>query len=115
MAAALRAPDAYFEAFLADYRARRDRLCAGLARRGLRGAPSPRAPTSRWPTSGPSATTTTWRFCRLLPERVGVAAIPVSAFYARQGRGPPPRPLRLLQDRRDPRRGHSGGSRALRS
>ena len=64
----------------AEYRTRRDRLCDGLADGRLRRSRAGRAPTSRSPTSARSATTTTSAFCRMLPERVGVAAIPASAF-----------------------------------
>ena len=63
-----------------EYRARRDRLCGGLARGGLRGRARPRGPTSRWPTSAPWASTTTWPSAAPCRSACGVAAIPVSAF-----------------------------------
>ncbi len=48
-------------------------------------------------------------FCRALPERCGVVAIPSSVFYGVPGSGPAagrdPGPLGLLQARRGPRRG----------
>ena len=79
-AAALNAPDSYFESFRDEYRARRDLLVDGLAAAGLdvicpqgtyfalvdhrsMGLPDDRA------------------FCRFLLDEAGVAAIPCSAFH----------------------------------
>jgi len=86
MAVALRAPDAYFEGFLAEYRVRRDRLCAGLREAGFAVVPPAGtyfAVADIRPLGHPDAVA----FCRMLPERIGVAAIPVSAFYARPEAG----------------------------
>ena len=44
-------------------------------------------------------------FCRSLPERCGVVAVPSAVFYERPGTRPPSRPLRVLQAGRGPRRG----------
>ena len=86
MAVALRAPDAYFEGFLAEYRVRRDRLCAGLREAGFAVAP-PAGTYFAVADIRPLGHTDAVAFCRMLPERIGVAAIPVSAFYARPEAG----------------------------
>ena len=86
MSVALRAPDAYYESFLAEYRVRRDRLCAGLRDAGF--ALSPPAGTYFAVADiRPLGYEDAVPFCRALPERVGVAAIPASAFYARPDAG----------------------------
>jgi N-succinyldiaminopimelate aminotransferase len=86
MAAALCAGDDYFADFLAGYRAKRDRLCQGLQEAGF--TPFPPAGTyfvvaDIRPLGQSDATA----FCRSLPAKVGVAAIPVSAFYADPAEG----------------------------
>jgi len=82
MSVALRAPDAYFDGFLAEYRARRDRLCAGLRDAGLAVTP-PAGTYFAVADIRPLGYDDAVAFCRMLPERMGVAAIPVSAFYSR--------------------------------
>jgi len=86
MATALTTGDAFFEGLVADYRSRRDRLCAGLRDAGF----EVRAPEGTYfaladirPLGYEDAET----FCRELPARVGVAAIPASAFYAHPAAG----------------------------
>ncbi len=87
IAVALRLPDTYFQALGRAYAARRDRLAASLCAAGL----------VPWPTEGayflcaevsrfghPSDDA----FCRWLTAEVGVAAIPLSAFYARPDLAP---------------------------
>ncbi len=83
---AFRAPDSYFETFLADYRARRDRLCKGLTEAGF----------DVLTPAGTYFVTTDIRslghadddaFCRMLTKEFGVAAIPCSAFYANKDEG----------------------------
>jgi N-succinyldiaminopimelate aminotransferase len=86
MSVALRAPDAYFEGFVAEYRVRRDRLCAGLREAGLAVVP-PAGTYFAVADIRPLGFDDAVPFCRMLPERVGVAAIPVSAFYARPDAG----------------------------
>ena len=80
IAAALRLDDTYYEGFVADLRAKRDRLAAGLRRAGF---------TVHQP-QGTYFITTDIRslgetdgmaFCRALPERVGVVAIPAVVLY----------------------------------
>jgi N-succinyldiaminopimelate aminotransferase len=86
MAVALRAPDSYYATFLAEYRARRDRLCAGLRDAGFAVTP-PAGTYFAVADIRPLGETDAVAFCRALPERIGVAAIPVSAFYARPEAG----------------------------
>jgi N-succinyldiaminopimelate aminotransferase len=80
MSVALRAPDAYFQGFLAEYRTRRDRLCAGLREAGL-AVTAPAGTYFAVADIRPLGYDDAVAFCRMLPERFGVAAIPVSAFY----------------------------------
>ncbi|MCA9700566.1 MAG: aminotransferase class I/II-fold pyridoxal phosphate-dependent enzyme, partial [Myxococcales bacterium] len=76
-----RAPDDYFAGFLADYRARRDKLCAGLADVGFE-VLIPAGTYFVQTDIRALGYDDDFEFCRMLPERVGVAAIPTSAFYA---------------------------------
>ncbi len=86
MAAALRAGDDYFEGFIRDYRARRDRLCEGLASVGF-GVLEPAGTYFVCTDIRPLGFDDDMALCRLLPEKVGVAAIPNSAFYANKQEG----------------------------
>jgi N-succinyldiaminopimelate aminotransferase len=81
MAVALRADDGYFTSFAADYRRRRDRLCAGLTLAGF-AVPPPDGTYFATADVRSSGAIDGEAFCRALPERAGVAAIPVSAFCA---------------------------------
>ena len=80
-AAALGAPDEYFTRLRDDYRARRDRLCDGLAEIGF-GVRPPEGTYFALADIRPLGYDDDETFCRTLVERVGVAAIPVSAFAA---------------------------------
>jgi N-succinyldiaminopimelate aminotransferase len=80
IATGLRLPDEYFEEFTADLRVKRDRLCAGLAEAGF----------TVFRPQGTYFVTTDIRslgetdgmaFCRALPERCGVVAVPNVVFY----------------------------------
>jgi N-succinyldiaminopimelate aminotransferase len=80
IAEGLRLPDAYFTGLSADLRAKRDLLCAGLAEAGF----------TVYPPAGTYFVTTDIRhlgtgdgveFCRQLPHRAGVVAIPSAVFY----------------------------------
>jgi N-succinyldiaminopimelate aminotransferase len=80
IATGLRLPDEYFEEFTADLRAKRDRLCAGLEEAGF----------TVFRPQGTYFVTTDIRslgetdgmaFCRSLPERCGVVAVPNLVFY----------------------------------
>jgi len=78
IAAALRADDRFFAGLLADYRARRDALTAGLTAAGLDVLPV-QGSYFAIADLGPGGDDV--EFCTTLPARCGVAAIPVSAFY----------------------------------
>lgn len=88
VAEALALPDAYFAAFRADMLAKRDLLAAGLAEAGF----------EVFRTAGTYFITTDIRplgesdgfaFCRALPERAGVVAIPNAVFYDHREAGAP--------------------------
>jgi N-succinyldiaminopimelate aminotransferase len=93
VAEALALPDSYFDAFRADLRAKRDVLAAGLAAAGF----------EVFRTAGTYFLTTDIRplgatlskegdgfaFCRALPERAGVVAIPNAVFYDHKETGAP--------------------------
>jgi N-succinyldiaminopimelate aminotransferase len=81
IAAALATSDAYYERLRQDYRARRDRLCDGLAEAGF-GVREPEGTYFALADIRPLGWDDDVAFCRALPAKVGVAAIPVSAFYA---------------------------------
>ncbi len=85
-ATAYHAPDSYFESFLSEYRSRRDRLCAGLADIGL-DVFTPAGTYFVQTDIRPLGFDDDAEFCRMLPEKAGVAAIPTSAFYSRPGGG----------------------------
>jgi N-succinyldiaminopimelate aminotransferase len=76
-AAALGLGDAAYAAAAADLRARRDRLCDGLEAAGL-AVLRPQATYFANADAGEDGVT----FCRALPERAGVVAIPTRAFSA---------------------------------
>jgi N-succinyldiaminopimelate aminotransferase len=75
-AAALRLPTEHLEAVRNDLRARRDRLCDGLAEAGLQ----PLLPAGTYFVNADVGTDAI-AFCAELPERCGVVAIPTSVFY----------------------------------
>ncbi|KOV61212.1 aminotransferase [Streptomyces sp. NRRL WC-3618] len=93
VAEALALPDSYFEAFRADMRAKRDLLATGLKEAGF----------EVFTPSGTYFVTTDIRplgaelseggdgfaFCRALPERAGVVAIPNAVFYDHREEGAP--------------------------
>jgi N-succinyldiaminopimelate aminotransferase len=87
IAHALRLPDAYFEGLLAAYTARRDRLLAALRSAGL----APWVPEGAYFVCADVAGfghPSDDAFCRWLTTEVGVAAIPLSAFYLRPEKAP---------------------------
>jgi N-succinyldiaminopimelate aminotransferase len=84
----LRMPDDYFERFCTDMREKRDRLCEGLADAGL----------EVFRPEGTYFVTTDIRafgeddglaFCRALPARCGVVAVPSVVFYDNTTAGAP--------------------------
>ncbi|MEU3843405.1 pyridoxal phosphate-dependent aminotransferase [Streptomyces sp. NPDC028635] len=88
IAEALNLPESYFTAFREDLRAKRDLLAAGLAQAGF----------GVFRTAGTYFVTTDIRplgfddgfaFCRALPERAGVVAIPNAVFYDHREAGAP--------------------------
>ena len=80
-AAALPADDGYYATLRAGYLARRDRLCEGLEDVGF-GVRRPEGTYFVLADIRPLGYDDDETFCRTLVERVGVAAIPVSAFAA---------------------------------
>ncbi|MFJ8360384.1 pyridoxal phosphate-dependent aminotransferase [Streptomyces sp. NPDC093984] len=88
VAEALRLPDAYFTAFRDDLRTKRDLLSAGLADAGFtvfRPAGTYFVTTDIRPLDE----TDGFAFCRALPERAGVVAIPNAVFYDHKEAGAP--------------------------
>jgi N-succinyldiaminopimelate aminotransferase len=83
-AAALAAPDSYYAGLERSYRARRGRLCDGLAEAGFGVAP-PEGTYFALADIRPLGYDDDAAFCRMLVERVGVAGIPVSAFCGGEG------------------------------
>jgi N-succinyldiaminopimelate aminotransferase len=80
VAQALALPDTYFTSISADLRGKRDVLCAGLAEVGFevfRPAGTYFVTTDVWALGE----TDGMEFCRTLPDRAGVVAIPSSVFY----------------------------------
>ncbi|MEU9701498.1 aminotransferase class I/II-fold pyridoxal phosphate-dependent enzyme, partial [Streptomyces sp. NPDC047981] len=84
----LRLPDTYFDDLRADLRAKRDLLSDGLARAGFevyRPAGTYLVTTDIRPLGESDG----FAFCRALPERAGVVAIPNAVFYDHQDEGTP--------------------------
>ncbi len=80
MAEALRLPDSYFDGFRADLRRKRDLLGDGLRAAGFE-VFQPRGTYFITTDITPFGEKDGQAFCRALPERCGVAAIPNSVFY----------------------------------
>ena len=90
IAAGLALPDAYFHGLADDLRAKRDRLVAGLEEAGL----DVFVPDGTYfvttdisPLGADAAGGDGLAFCRSLPERCGVVAVPCSVFYDDQAAG----------------------------
>ncbi|MEV5841299.1 pyridoxal phosphate-dependent aminotransferase [Streptomyces sp. NPDC051985] len=88
VAEALALPESYFEAFRQDMQTKRDILAAGLKEAGF----------TVYDTAGtyfittdirPLGETDGFAFCRSLPERAGVVAIPNAVFYDHREAGAP--------------------------
>jgi N-succinyldiaminopimelate aminotransferase len=86
VAAGLDADDSYYEEFLEGYRIRRDHLCAGLEAVGL-GVRRPEGTYFALADIRPAGWSDDVEFCRMLPEAVGVAAVPPTSFYAHPEEG----------------------------
>ncbi|MFD7168821.1 pyridoxal phosphate-dependent aminotransferase [Streptomyces violascens] len=88
VAEALRLPDSYFDGFRAEHQAKRDLLSAGLAAAGFevfRPAGTYFVTTDIRPLGESDG----FAFCRALPERAGVVAIPNAVFYDHREEGAP--------------------------
>ncbi|MFF8591882.1 pyridoxal phosphate-dependent aminotransferase [Streptomyces sp. NPDC015220] len=88
VAEALALPESYFAAFRDDMRARREVLTAGLAEAGFEVF---RPAGTYFVTTDirPLGHTDGFAFCRALPERAGVVAIPNAVFYDHRAEGAP--------------------------
>ena len=75
-AAALRLPRSEVDALRDDLRAKRDQLCSGLDAAGLR----PLVPAGTYFVNADVGVDAV-EFCRALPKRCGIVAIPTSVFY----------------------------------
>jgi len=86
VAVALGLPDSYFDGFRAGLQARRDRLVAGLSDAGFTVLPSA---GTYFVTADitPLGGTDGVDFCRELPARCGVVAVPTQVFYDHQEQG----------------------------
>ncbi|MFI1444122.1 pyridoxal phosphate-dependent aminotransferase [Streptomyces fructofermentans] len=88
VAEALALPDTYFEAFGADMLAKRNLLVAGLAKAGF-GVFEPAGTYFVTTDIRPLGESDGFAFCRALPERAGVVAIPNAVFYDHREAGAP--------------------------
>lgn len=89
VAEALALPDSYFDTLRADLRAKRDLLSDGLAEAGFgvhRPAGTYFVTTDIRPLGGDGDG---FAFCRALPERCGVVAVPNAVFYDHREQGAP--------------------------
>jgi N-succinyldiaminopimelate aminotransferase len=80
IACGLQLPDDYFAGFVADMRDKRDRLCAGLADAGF-DVFRPQGTYFVTADIRPFGATDGLAFCRELPHRAGVVAVPNVVFY----------------------------------
>ncbi len=88
MAEALALPDSYFTAFREDMLAKRDLLAAGLADAGFK-VFKPAGTYFITTDIRPLGENDGFAFCRALPERAGVVAIPNAVFYDHREAGAP--------------------------
>ncbi|WP_432075594.1 pyridoxal phosphate-dependent aminotransferase [Streptomyces wuyuanensis] len=88
VAEALRLPDSYFADFRADMLAKRDLLAGGLERAGFK-VFRPAGTYFITTDIRPLGEGDGFAFCRALPERCGVVAIPNAVFYDRREQGAP--------------------------
>ncbi|MFJ5827875.1 pyridoxal phosphate-dependent aminotransferase [Streptomyces sp. NPDC093089] len=86
VAEALRLPDAYFDSFRADHQRKRDLLGDGLRAVGFE-VYQPQGTYFITADITPFGEKDGYAFCRALPERCGVVAIPNSVFYDDPGTG----------------------------
>ncbi|MER6230221.1 MULTISPECIES: pyridoxal phosphate-dependent aminotransferase [Streptomyces] len=88
VADALRLPDSYFDALREDLRAKRDLLSAGLTEAGFE-VYEPAGTYFVTTDIRPLGETDGFAFCRALPERCGVVAVPNAVFYDHREQGAP--------------------------
>ncbi|MFG2525114.1 pyridoxal phosphate-dependent aminotransferase [Streptomyces sp. NPDC048527] len=88
IAEALALPDSYYDAFRADMSAKRDLLADGLAAAGF-GVFRPAGTYFVTTDIRPLGESDGFAFCRALPERAGVVAIPNAVFYDHRDAGAP--------------------------
>jgi len=88
IAHALTLDDRYFEGFVDDLRMKRDRLCAGLAAAGFE-VFEPAGTYFVTTDVTPFGDADGAAFCRALPERCGVVAVPNVVFYDNEDVGRP--------------------------
>ncbi|MFE4690919.1 pyridoxal phosphate-dependent aminotransferase [Streptomyces sp. NPDC056749] len=88
VADALRLPDSYFDGLRTDLRAKRDLLSAGLAEAGFE-VYEPAGTYFVTTDIRPLGETDGFAFCRALPERCGVVAVPNAVFYDHREQGAP--------------------------
>ena len=86
IAAGLGLPDAYYHDLAQGLNAKRDLLCAGLAAVGF-DVFSPAGTYFVTADIRPLGASDGMAFCREMPARCGVVAIPTQVFYADPGRG----------------------------
>lgn len=86
LAEALTADDDFYQQLLAEYRERRDLLCQGLEAVGF-GVEAPAGTYFVLADIRPLGYDDDVEFCRMLPQKVGVAAIPPTAFYTNKEAG----------------------------
>ncbi|MEE6260432.1 pyridoxal phosphate-dependent aminotransferase [Plantactinospora sonchi] len=86
VAVALALPDSYYDGFRADLQVRRDLLSAGLADAGF-GVLTPQGTYFVTADISPLGGQDGVEFCRRLPERCGVVAVPTQVFYDRTEAG----------------------------
>ncbi|HEY0133307.1 MAG TPA: methionine aminotransferase [Nannocystis sp.] len=86
LARAFVADDSFFTDLTRDYLRRRDRLCDGLREIGL-GVLRPAGTYFVMTDIRPLGYDDDLAFCRMLPEKIGVAAIPPSSFYVNPHEG----------------------------
>ncbi len=80
------ADEAFYRTFVEEYRERRDHLCRGLREVGF-GVLEPAGTYFVLADIRPLGWDDDVAFCRMLPEKVGVAAIPPTAFYVHKEAG----------------------------
>ncbi|MFD9754877.1 pyridoxal phosphate-dependent aminotransferase [[Kitasatospora] papulosa] len=88
VADALRLPDSYFDALREDLRTKRDLLSAGLTEAGFE-VYEPAGTYFVTTDIRPLGETDGFAFCRALPERCGVVAVPNAVFYDHREQGAP--------------------------